>query len=66
MNKLSQYKIITGESVIEIEQNVNENINNGWEVQGGVSVMFQQSTKSYTFCQAMVKAKAMIGAKELD
>jgi hypothetical protein len=60
MSNVSQYKIVTGDNVIEIEQNVNENIVNGWEVQGGVSVIFHQSTKSYTFCQAMVKVKVMV------
>ena len=29
-------------------------------------VMFQQGSKSYTFCQAMVKAKAVMETKELD
>ena len=60
MSSVSQYKIVTGDNVIEIEQNVNENIVNGWEVQGGVSVIFHQSTKAYTFCQAMVKVKVMV------
>ena len=60
MSNLLQYKIVTGDNVIEIEQNVNENIVNGWEVQGGVSVIFPQSTKAYTFCQAMVKVKVRV------
>ena len=60
MSSVSQYKIVTGDNVIEIEQNVNENIVNGGEVQGGVSVIFHQSTKAYTFCQAMVKVKVMV------
>lgn len=58
----SQYKVLTGESVIEIEQRVNEAFLNGWVPQGGLSVLSNAGSKSFSFFQAMVKVQMPIEA----
>jgi hypothetical protein len=51
----SQYKVLTGETVLEIERGVNEAFATGWVPQGGLSVLFNSSNKTFSFFQAMVK-----------
>lgn len=52
-----QYKILTGESVLEIERNVNEAFSGGWVPQGGVSVTYNANTKTFSFFQSVVKVQ---------
>ncbi|MCW3111158.1 MAG: hypothetical protein JWQ09_5664 [Segetibacter sp.] len=60
MTNGSQYKVVTGESVLEIERSVNEAFSSGWVPQGGLSVLHNSSTKTFSFFQAMVKVQAMM------
>lgn len=62
MESGSQYKVVTGESVIEIERGVNEAFAAGWVPQGGISVQYNTSTKTFSFFQAMVKMQMSVEA----
>lgn len=55
MTSGSHYKVLTGETVLEIERSVNEAFANGWVPQGGLSVLYNSSTKAFSFFQAMVQ-----------
>ena len=57
-----QYKVVTGESVLEIERNVNEAFGSGWVPQGGVSVTYNTNTKTFSFFQSMVKVQMGVEA----
>jgi hypothetical protein len=51
-----EYRIFTSKSFIDLETTINNQLKNGWELQGGVSVAeFTRSEMIY--CQAMTKAK---------
>jgi hypothetical protein len=62
MTSGAQYKILTGEAVLEIEQRVNEAFANGRVPQGGLSVIYNSSTKTFSFFQAMVKVQMGVDA----
>ena len=57
---MKQYKIISKErysvdsAVEELEREVNKHIQNGWELQGGVSIT-KSAYGDYGVCQAMIK-----------
>ncbi len=57
MSNESHYKVLTGESVLEIERSVNEALSSGWVPQGGLSVLYNSSTKTFSFFQAMVRVQ---------
>jgi hypothetical protein len=62
METSPQYKVLTGESVLEIERNVNEAFGSGWVPQGGVSTTYNSATKSFSFFQAVVKVQMGVEA----
>ncbi len=56
-----EYKVITGRSglafaaEVELTEKVNDSLSNGWELQGGVSTMYDNSLNGYYFFQAVVR-----------
>ena len=58
----SRYKVLTGETVLEIERSVNEAFSSGWVPQGGLSVLYNSSSKTFSFFQAMVKVQMGVEA----
>jgi hypothetical protein len=52
-----RYRLITGQSLPEIEENVNKALREGWELQGGVSSFLVPGsfTNHAMFSQAVVK-----------
>ncbi|WP_147203888.1 DUF1737 domain-containing protein [Segetibacter aerophilus] len=62
MSSGSHYKILTGETVLEIERSVNEAFPSGWVPQGGLSVIYNSSSKTFSFFQAMVKVQMVVDA----
>lgn len=56
-----EYKVITGSGVCEssaekkLTEEVNDLLSNGWELQGGVSTMYDTSLDKYCFSQALVR-----------
>ena len=58
----SRYKVLTGETVLEIERAVNEAFDSGWVPQGGLSVLYNSSSKTFSFFQAMVKIQMGVEA----
>ena len=57
MDSGSRYKVLTGESVLEIERSVNEAFGSGWVPQGGLSVLYNSASKTFSFFQAVVKVQ---------
>ncbi|MCW3114138.1 MAG: hypothetical protein JWR18_2534 [Segetibacter sp.] len=58
----SQYKVLTGETVLEIERSVNEAFTSGWVPQGGLTVLYNASSKGFSFFQAMVQVQMPVNA----
>lgn len=52
-----QYKVLTGETVFEIERNINEAFVSGWVPQGGISAGYNPDAKTHSFFQAVVKVQ---------
>jgi hypothetical protein len=50
-----EYKIVKGESIVELELCVKKLLVAGWKLQGGVCVVNYPSTIQIKFYQAMVK-----------
>ncbi len=56
-----EYKVITGRGDIisnakeELAESVNDFLSSGWELQGGVSTMYDTSLDRYCFSQAVVR-----------
>jgi len=50
-----QYKVIKTVDSIAFEKAVMEAAAEGWEPQGGVSVLFRERMCDFIYCQAMVK-----------
>ncbi len=57
MDVESKYKVVTAESLLEMERNVNEAIISGWAPKGGFSVVYNSSTKILSYFQALSKEK---------
>ena len=47
------YKVISSVNIIELQKKVNNNLNLGWECQGGISIVHGERT--FFFSQAMIK-----------
>jgi hypothetical protein len=62
MSNESHYKVLTGENVLEIERSVNEAFGTGWVPQGGLSITYNSSTKTFSFFQAMVRVQMGVEA----
>lgn len=55
---MSSYKILSAHNLEELEEVVNEEIENKWKPQGGVSVVSVEGSY-FAFAQAMVKIRAI-------
>ena len=54
-----RYRIVEGKDVEGLEQEVNEHLREGWDLQGGVCVVNSQAnTYAWWFYQALVREDA--------
>ena len=53
---MEQYRVITKDSVIDLQDAINNAITNGWTVQGGLAVSYSPN-KQHDYFQAMTRNK---------
>ena len=53
---IMEYKLITGDSVCEMESKVNSFLREGWVCQGGIAIRCYEGTPCVTYVQAIVRS----------
>lgn len=57
MNEITEYKLLASGGSGDLEKNVQKYISDGWQPFGSPSSIFNPTTSSLIFMQAMVKYK---------